>query len=78
MNHVNKIKHLEAVACLLLPCLVSSQLTVRETGKIDVGNAPQYANVPDFAADTVTAMKIYGNGFNGSEGRISFCDSHLK
>lgn len=69
-NLINKIT--KALICLLLPVCANAQLTVQESGKVEIGQEQDLSNVPQEQRDTVTTLKLYGTGVNGANSRISF------
>lgn len=58
-----------------MPFVASAQLAVGELGKVEIGTDPTIGDfVYDFEVDTITTVKIYGNGVYGANSRISFGD----
>ncbi len=58
--------------CVMLPLASFAQLTVQETGKVEIGQEQSLASVSTDKQDTVTTLKLYGTGVNGANSRISF------
>ncbi len=60
------------LCCVMLPLASFAQLTVQETGKVEIGQEQSMASVSADKQDTVTTLKLYGTGVNGANARISF------
>ena len=67
-----QIKLAVLINFLVLPLFSFAQLTVQETGKIEIGQEQDMSSVASEKKDTVTTLKLYGTGINGANSRISF------
>lgn len=67
-----QIKLAVLINFLLLPLFSFAQLTVQETGKVEIGQEQDMSSVAPEKKDTVTTLKLYGAGINGANSRISF------
>lgn len=67
-----QIKLAVLINFLVLPLFSFAQLTVQETGKIEIGQEQDMSSVAPEKKDTVTTLKLYGTGINGANSRISF------
>lgn len=67
-----QIKLAVLINFLVLPLFSFAQLTVQETGKVEIGQEQAMSSVAPEKKDTVTTLKLYGTGINGANSRISF------
>lgn len=67
-----QIKLAVLINFLVLPLFSFAQLTVQETGKVEIGQEQDMSSVAPEKKDTVTTLKLYGTGINGANSRISF------
>lgn len=58
---------------LLLPLFSFAQLTVQETGKVEIGQEQDMSSVAPEKKDTVTTLKLYGTGINGATTEQTKC-----